>query len=343
MGSTVADILLDKKGIELTGVCDLNPAYMGRDYRSVLGRENKESENLIIIESDIEKVISSSNADIAILATDSFTEKAFPKIKLLLENGINIISTAEEMSYPSASQPLIAEEIDRIAKENSVSVLGTGINPGFIMDLVVVMLSSVCRNVEKIEVERVNSLSPFGPAVMEEQGVGLSPENFRKGIEEGILAGHVGFNESVRMICDALGWKADSKPVQTQEAIISSTERKTKYAAVRPGEAAGCRQTGRAYINGKEIITMIHPQQIEPGSEGVETGDYIRIRGNPDISMEIKPEIPGGTGTAAICVNMIPHVLNASPGLKTMLDLPVPRAVLGDMRSCLDHELRGNV
>ncbi len=81
---------------------------------------------------------------------------------------------------------------------------------------------------------------------------------------------------------------------------------------------------------------MVHPQQIEPSAEGVETGDYIKIKGDPDISMSIKPEIPGGTGTAAVCVNMIPHVINSAPGLKTMLDLPVPRAVLGDMRDLID-------
>ena len=87
----------------------------------------------------------------------------------------------------------------------------------------------------------------------------------------------------------------------------------------------------KSYINGNEVISMIHPQQVEPSAEGVETGDYIKIKGIPDLSMAIKPEIPGGTGTAAVCVNMIPHVINSSPGLTTMLDLPVPRAVLGDM------------
>ncbi len=339
MGSTVADILLDKKGIEITGVCDRNPDNIGKDFISVLGRDDKINNKKVIIESDIEKIIKPGSADILILATDSFTEKAFPKIKYILENRINIISTAEEMSYPSASEPEIASAIDLAARENNVSVLGTGINPGFIMDLMVVMLTGVCRDVSKINVERINSLSPFGPAVMEEQGVGLSPEDFEKGIKSKTLAGHVGFNESVKMICDAVGWKADGKPVQTMKAIISNTERKTKYTSIKPGEAAGCRQEGRGFVGGREMITMIHPQQIEPESEGVDTGDYIKIRGVPDINLSIKPEIPGGTGTAAICVNMIPHVINANPGLKTMLDLPVPRAVLGDMREYIDRDI----
>ena len=149
------------------------------------------------------------------------------------------------MSYPYASEPELAEELNQIALKNSVTVIGTEINPGFIMDLMTVMLTGACRDVEKIHVERINSLSPFGPAVMEEQGVGLKPEDFRKGAESGKLAGHVGFNESVKMICDAVGWKADGKPVQKKEAIISKTDRKTKYISVKPGEAAGCRHTGK--------------------------------------------------------------------------------------------------
>ncbi len=452
MGSTIADILLDKKGVEISGVCDNAPSRAGKNYIDFLHRkenavllsrqeggspEKNRSENLnsgvnfrkqdfengsstgredgmgsegslergggnkashessigsegslergggnkaslessigsegslergggnkashessigsegsrefgsknihsLIIEKDIKKVITPGSADIVILATDSFTKKAFPKIKYILENGINVISTAEEMAYPYASEPELAAEINRTAYENNVSVLGTGINPGFIMDLLVVMLTGVCRDVEKIDVERINSLSPFGPAVMEEQGVGLSPEDFIKGVENRSLAGHVGFNESIRMITDALGWKLDRKPEQTQKAIVSKTERKTEYAHIKPGEVAGCRQEGRGCINGFDRISMIHPQQIEPEAEGIETGDYIKIKGNPDISLSIKPEIPGGTGTAAVCVNMIPHVINASPGLKTMLDLPVPRAVLGDMRDYLDKSI----
>lgn len=94
--------------------------------------------------------------------------------------------------------------------------------------------------------------------------------------------------------------------------------------------------TGQGIINNEVFINMKHPQQIEPELEGTNTGDYIIIKGNPNISMAITPEIDGGIGTIAMCVNMIPHVLNARSGLKTMIDLPVPRAILGDMRDLLE-------
>ena len=246
-----------------------------------------------------------------------------------------MVSTAEEMAYPKAKEPALAAEMDRIAKANGVSVLGTGINPGLIMDLLAILMTGACTDVEFVKCERVNSLSPFGPAVMEEQGVGITLEQFNKQSEAGHLAGHVGFNESVNMICDAIGWKLDKPVEQTMAPIVSKVHRKTKYAEVLPGNVAGCTMKGYGHVGGKLAVEMIHPQQIEPELEGTDTGDYVVIKGTPNVNLSNKPEIPGGIGTIAMCINMIPHVINAKPGLHTMIDLPVPRAIMGDMRELI--------
>ena len=335
MGSGMARMLLKKKGVRITGICDNHPDRVGKNPYSLCGIK-QDGRPDILIRPEISDIVSEGCADIALLATDSFTAKAFPKIRFLLEHKLNVISTAEEMAYPAASEPELTGQLNQIARTNGVSVLGTGINPGLIMDLLVVALTGACIDVNKIEAERVNSLSPFGPAVMEEQGVGISREEFRKGVENNSLAGHVGFNESIRMICDAIGWKLDEPVRQTMDPIVSKVYRKTDYAEVQPGSIAGCSMKGYGKVDGSEKIRMIHPQQVEPQLEGTETGDYIRIKGTPDISMAIQPEIPGGIGTIAMCVNMIPHVINARPGLKTMLDLPVPRAIMGDMRDLIN-------
>ncbi len=336
MGSGMADMLLDKTGVEISGVCDMHPERVGRSIFEVLERPRKDHPEVIITE-DIDALLKPGIADIALLATDSFTKKAYPKILKLVKEGINVISTAEEMSYPRAQEPDLADEIHAAAKEYGVSVLGTGINPGLIMDLLVVLMTGACRSVDHITAERVNSLSPFGPAVMEEQGVGLTPEAFGLGLEDGSLAGHVGFPESVRMIADGIGWTLGGPVEQTQEPIISTVPRKTKYIEIAAGDVAGCDQRGTGYVYGEPRIRMIHPQQIEPELEGTETGDYVTISGVPDVNLSIRPEIPGGIGTIAMCVNMIPQVINAAPGLKTMLDLPVPRAILGDMRDRIER------
>jgi len=329
MGSGMAEMLLTKKGIEVVGVCDRAENRVGKDMYEVLGVERGDRKEVIITE-NIDEVLD-QDVDLCLLATDSYTAKAFPRLKLALEKKVNVISTAEEMAFPQAQNPELAVELDRIAKENGVSVLGTGINPGMIMDLLVVCLTGCMTEVTHIEAKRVNSLSPFGPAVMEEQGVGIPVDEFNKGVEEGTMAGHVGFAESIAMIGDAIGWEVE-KFEQQMKPIITNVDRTSPYGFAAAGDVAGVNMTGQGYVDGEVKIDMIHPQQIEPEMEGTFTGDYIKIKGSPEVNMSINPEVDGGLGTIAMCVNMIPHVINSHPGLKTMLDLPVPRAIMGDVR-----------
>lgn len=336
MGSGMAKMLLNKKGVEIVGVCDRHDTRVNKSIFDILEMERGDHPD-VVVKSNIEEVISEKSADLCLCATDSFTQNAFPRLKFVLENKINVISTAEEMAYPQAQQPELAAELDRIAKENGVSILGTGINPGLIMDLLVVVLSGCMTDVEHIEAKRVNSLSPFGHAVMEEQGVGISVDEFNKGVEDGTLAGHVGFPESIRMIADAIGWNVE-KIEQQMKPIVTSVDRKSPHGFAAAGHVAGVNMTGQGYVDNQVKIDMIHPQQIEPEMEGTYTGDYINIKGTPEVNMSIKPEVEGGLGTIAMCVNMIPQVINAAPGLQTMLDLPVPRAIMGDMRSFIKGE-----
>jgi len=199
------------------------------------------------------------------------------------------------------------------------------------MDLLAISLTGAMIEVDSIEVRRVNSLSPFGPTVMDEQGVGITLDEFNELNDKGQLAGHVGFKESIYMIADALGVEIKGFE-QQMKPIVTGVDRKSKYGFAKKGTLAGIDMTAQAIVNEKNFIDMKHPQQIEPQMEGTDTGDYIHIKGKPDINMSITPEIDGGLGTIAMCANMLPHVVNAEPGLKTMIDLPVPRAILGDVR-----------
>lgn len=331
MGSGMAKMLLNKKGVDIIGVCDRNENRINKSMFEVLGVERGDRPE-VIINNNIEEVLTEEGCDVCLCATDSFTKSAFPRLKFALERKVNVISTAEEMAYPQAQDPELAAELDKIAKENGVSILGTGINPGLIMDLLVVCLTGCMTDVEHIQAKRVNSLSPFGPAVMEEQGVGITVDEFNKGVEDGSLAGHVGFAESIKMIGDAIGWDVE-KFEQQMKPIVTTVDRKSPYGFAAAGDVAGVNMTGQGYVNGEVKIDMIHPQQIEPEMEGTFTGDYINIKGTPEVNMSISPEVEGGLGTIAMCVNMIPQVINADAGLKTMLDLPVPRAIMGDMRN----------
>jgi 4-hydroxy-tetrahydrodipicolinate reductase len=185
-------------------------------------------------------------------------------------------------------------------------------------------LTGICRKIDKIYSERVNDLSPYGGLVMETQGIGITPEAFEQGLKDGTVVGHIGFPQSVMMISDALGLGLDEIR-EERTPIIAKKERKGKHIVVAPGMVAGCRHTVKGFKNGKTLVELVHPQQIEPEAEGNKTWDYIRIEGDPGVDLRVEPEIAGGTGTAAIAVNMAPLVTAAKPGLRSMIDLPVPR------------------
>ena len=337
MGGGIAKVLLEKTGVEITGVCDLHPQRVGKSIYALLDAERGDRPDVLVTD-DIDAALPERGADVCIVATDSFTRDVYPKLLRVLQRGVNVISTAEEMSYPAAKEPLLAKEIDRVARENGVTALGTGINPGLMMDLLAICLSGCMTNVDKVTCKRVNSLSPFGPLVMQEQGVGLTLRAFEEGVRNEEIAGHVGFAESIGMISKALGWKLDYFD-QQMEPILTNVDRKSPYGFAKKGNVAGVNMTGQGYVDGEVKIDMIHPQQIEPELGGTHTGDYITLEGTPPVNMTIQPEVNGGIGTIAMCVNMIPHVINSRAGLKTMIDLPVPHAILGDMREQIEEGL----
>ncbi|HNR46286.1 MAG TPA: 2,4-diaminopentanoate dehydrogenase [Anaerolineaceae bacterium] len=326
MGSGMVRLMLEKSGIKVVAVIDSRPDYVGKDLGDVLGIGKKLG---VIITDKPADVLKKEAVDVAVLATTSWVSEQMGDLRKVITAGINCISIAEEMADPYAQSPALAAELDQLAKKHGVSVLGTGVNPGFVLDLLVVLLSGGNHRVERIEASRINDLSPYGPTVMRTQGVGTTPEAFRAGVADGSIVGHVGFPESIHMISDALGLGVD-RIEQSREPIISKVRRETPHVVVEPGMVAGCAHIGVGYCGDKEVIRLIHPQQIHPQLENQDTGDYINIYGLPEIHMAIKPEIAGGKATMGIAVNMIPHVFAATPGLKRMIDLPVPAALMGE-------------
>lgn len=325
MGSGIARLILQKPGLSLVGAYARRVERNDMDLGLAIGLKQKLD---IPINVNLAAVIQQTQPHVAIQATCSRLEDAWQELRTLIEHGVNVISIAEEMAYPVAKSPSRAEQLHRLAGAHGVSVLGTGINPGFILDLLIITLTGVCAQVQSISAWRVNDLAPYGPTVLADQGVGLSPEAFRLGLQDGTVVGHIGFEQSLKMIADALDWHLD-RIEQTREPIISSVERETPFVKVAPGQVAGCLHTATAYRQGRVVISLNHPQQIHPQLEGFETGDKIRIEGSPDVHIEGHPEIPGGQATEALAVNMIPQVINAAAGLYCMADLPVPAAMLG--------------
>jgi len=326
MGSGMARLMLEKSGLQIVAAIDGRPDYVGKDLGAVLGVGKTLG---VTVTDKPETVLDKANVDIVVLATTSWLKDQMADLRRIVEAGINCVSIAEEMADPWAQSPALADELHALTLKHGVSVLGTGVNPGYVLDLLVIALTGGNHSVTRIEASRVNDLSPYGPTVMKSQGVGTTPEAFRAGVADGSIVGHVGFPESIHMISDALGLGVD-RIEQSREPIISKTHRETPHVKVEPGMVAGCAHIGIGYRGDVEVIKLIHPQQIHPHLEQQDTGDYINIYGKPEIHMAVKPEIAGGIATMGIAVNMIPHLVPATPGLKRMIDLPVPAALMGE-------------
>jgi len=325
MGCSIARLLLKKKGVEIVGAIDTAPEKAGRDLSEVIGVGKPLG---ILVSNDPDILLSEVEADIAVHATSSFLEDVYPQLVKLIQHSVDVVSTCEELSYPYISDVDLAAKLDKLAKENGVTVLGTGINPGFVMDTLVITLTAVCQEVRHIKVERVMDAAKRRTPFQKKIGVGLTPEEFKEKIEKNLITGHIGLQQSIAMIGNALGWHLQKISVGPVEPIVAEGFVESDGIKIEPGNVRGLRQTAHGITDRKTSITLVFEAYV--GAQ--EEYDSITIEGTPSIHEKITPCVHGDLSTAAVIVNSIPKVINATPGLRIMKDLPIASAVLEDMR-----------
>ena len=134
----------------------------------------------LIIQSDLKKVLSKERIDVVIIATSSSFEKIIPTIKLAVNSGSNVISICEELSYPFQYFPKLSDKLNQLAMSNGVTVVGTGINPGFLMDLLPIVITAPCQSVESIKVTRMMNSAKRREPFQRKIGTGMTLEEFNK-------------------------------------------------------------------------------------------------------------------------------------------------------------------
>ncbi len=325
IGSRIANFLLEKEGVEIVGVIDIAKDKVGKDLGEVLGIGKQLG---VAVSNNPKSVLNKVCADIVVHATSSYLKDVYPQIAPLAKHGVNVISTCEELAYPYVSEPELAKRLDKLGIKYGVTFLGTGINPGFLMDTLVIALTGVCQKVNNIRVERVMNAATRRAPFQKKIGAGLTIEEFEKKIEEKAITGHVGLEQSIGMIAGALKWQLDKITVDPVEPVIAKGNVASEAIKVKKGQASGLKQSAHGFVDGKERITLDFQAYI--GAE--EEYDAITIDGVPLVHQKINPCVHGDLATIAIIVNSIPKVINAAPGLITMKDLPVPSAALEDLR-----------
>lgn len=310
IGCSVARLIHQRAGLQLVGAVDIDSAKVGLDAGTVIGLDQKLG--FPVVES-IAGV--SSPAEVVTHSTNSTFQLFEDQIMQLLEAGCDIVSTSEELSFPWMYNKQEAQRLDEKAKQAGKTVLGTGINPGFIMDSFVIFLTSICASVERIEVKRVINASHRRGPFQKKIGAGMTVTEFNSNMAAGQM-GHVGLPQSVAMVFDSFG-KALTRYEDEVEPLIADTQIKTDHYLVEPGEVHGLKQVARGFSGELEFIKLIFIAALD----AEEDGDTITITGSPDLQVHLKGT-NGDIATVAIMVNAIPKVIASPPGLLTMIDIP---------------------
>jgi hypothetical protein len=315
IGAAIVRQVAGRKGFRIVGAADIDPAKAGRDLGEVaeVGRPLR-----VKVSADVKKAIKAAKPDVVVHCTSSSLKSVLPQLEEILKLKVPIVSTTEELSYPTKANMKYARAIHQLAKKHKVGVLGTGVNPGFVMDALPITLTGVCERVEAIRIDRVQDARIRRLPFQQKIGTGLTREQFQKKVDDRSVR-HVGLAESVSMIADALGWKLDRITDEIQPKMATETVA-SEFLAVDPGFVCGIVQDGVGYRNGVPVITL----HMEAYLGAPESYDSVQITGSPALSMKIGGGVHGDIATASIVVNSLPKILAVPPGLHTMRDMPIP-------------------
>jgi hypothetical protein len=316
LGIQTAKFISKKTTVKTIAVVDINEGLTGKFLNEISNELSSE----VCIYNSVKNALESLavKPDIAIITTVSSLERLIPQVEEVAKFGIPVISTCEELSYPWKLQPELSKELDSICKKHNIACLGTGVNPGFLMDYLPSVLSSVCKDLEQITVERIQDATPRRIPFQQKIGAGLNLEAFKAKEKEGTLR-HVGLQESIYLLANSIGVNLD-KVTESLEPVIADKAVSSDAINVKKGDARGVEQIGYGYQNGVCKIKMHFKAAI--GEQ--RSFDKITIKGNPSFTSEIDGGVNGDIATCAIAINSIKSVLKAPSGLHTMTDIAAP-------------------
>ena len=326
MSSYTVEYAKDCK-MELVGAVDINPDIVGKDFYGVKVTHASEFENLL----------KSTNPDIVVVETMSLLSDLDEVLTICASNGVNAITTCEEAFYPSVSNPVLTEKIDKLAKENNCTITGTGYQDAFWGNLITT-LAGATHGVTKIKGSSSYNVEDYGIALAEVHGAGLTLEEFDEKIASADKISKKERDELINSgkytpsyMWNVVPWIADKMglhltdmtqvcvPLTHDEDIDSSTLGMT----VKAGDATGM----SAIVTGKtEEGVTIEAECIgkvyAPGE--VDTNDWT-VEGQPTTRFVVS-EPDTVRLTCATIVNRIPDVIAAESGF-------VPTSRMGELKS----------
>jgi 4-hydroxy-tetrahydrodipicolinate reductase len=317
IGVEAVKAMAAKPWAQVVGSIDVDPQKVGKSLEEVTGVLSLAD---VPVYRTFDEMIAQAQPDVILHAAGSNAAVSFDQIEPIIRSGISVVSSCEQLLYPYLREPVRSKEINSLCIKHGAGVVGTGVNPGFVMDVLPLCLTGVSKSVQSVYVERVVNASTRRMQLQKKIGSGMPPEDFRELFRAG-KAGHAGFRESAALICHCLGW-TDPDITETCEPVIADHSIRTEFFAVMPGATCGLHQIVKAHIDGELRLTM----DLKMYLDAENPHDTIQISGAPNLKLTMEGGVAGDVATVAAMVNAVPRLLKAGPGLHLMTDLSVPCA-----------------
>ncbi len=307
IGRLAARVAL-RRGFDIVGAVDIDPDVVGKDVGELAGveklgiRVSKDPSDLAL-------------ADVVIHATGSYLDKVYPQILELMELGVDVLSTCETLAYPWYRYPVLARKLEEKAQSFGVTVLGSGVNPGFLLDTLLIVLSSTLPVVERIRAVRSLDAAKRREPFRRKVGIGMEPGEYRAKLEAGELTGHVGYAESVLLVSDALGVQP-TRIIESQEPVVADKRVESHGVVVEAGRVAGVKGYGAAYLGDRELVRVELHAYV-----GAEDYEEIVLEGGGERIVWRSTGTPGDTATVSVILSLAEAVAEAPPGLLTMVEM----------------------
>jgi 4-hydroxy-tetrahydrodipicolinate reductase len=300
MGAIGTDILryFVERSHEVVAVVDSDPEKVGRTVAELTGLP------LGIRVSASLKDVPLENAEVAVFSTKSHIPDIAEDIKTAATGGLDVVTTSEEMAYPSYAGGEITSSLDKLALEKGVTIVGVGVNPGFVMDLVPAVVATAAKSPKSIHVVRSVDVSRRRRQLQAKVGVGHTRAKFEKEFKEGML-GHVGLVESAHLIALSLG-----KPLEGLKHGVFPVMGSEDYVM-------GVRQFAEGMVG--ECLIRLDLEMTMTSADF----DVVEVKGDPDLKVRFEKGVFGDSATVAVVVHAVERVGKAKPGLITVLDLPL--------------------
>ncbi len=299
----------------VVGAVDIDPAKIGRSLAELTGIESLADARVY---GSFDELYSDVQPDVILHTAGSKATQTIEQITPMIQCGVSVASTCEELLFPTLRAPEETAMIDALAQQTGARIVGTGVNPGFVMDVLPVCMTGVSRNVSHIAVQRVVNASTRRQPLQKKIGSTMEPDQFRLLFAQG-KAGHAGFRESVALIAHSMGWLLDEM-LETCEPMIAQSDIHTEYFQVPSGMTCGLHQRCVGKISGEIKIDL----DLKMYLGAPDPHDAIQITGDPPLDVIARGGVAGEQATVAALVNAIPRLLNARSGMRLMTELAVP-------------------